>query len=625
MSTKNTLQLWTQLSKIGKFSDSYYDENIYTDLKQALVITGNFEEGLREIPAEQFLQTFFRIISPLTSMYIDILNLYERCNAKTSNENIEIEIDISKLKHVKFNAAHFTHAKESITRIKRSTQHVDLSPDGVKLLWSLPHHSRKNVPTTNESFMKWYELYYDLGVISPSTSLDFKSIISDSPIKAQLYAVYLFWLELAAYYKSFQATYDKSFHTPRGIWLKKYDELDKNSEKYNHDILRQETDYILGSTLGRLYYIAENYKFFSPDEQEETRNILTEFNKFIKISDDYVETIICELKNFFSLPVWKHRHELYSVWVFVKMIEKIPDKYISFNVQDNALVFSYSGELLASTIINDIQLDIWTELRTNAIMPLIGKGRKKAIQPDYSIVCGCPSNAENSIIVIECKQYKQPNITNFKQAITDYAKNRPKAKVLLTDYGNFDPQKLITQTTISNERYQVFTMCRPELESSTQLSSTVWKLICQYAGIYFTLEDTANFTLHWGKNPQDLDLHLLFKPEQAIEMHQSCSYCNSMEGTTYSGDVRNGCGPEEISIHKWQKGIYELWVNNYSQTPLLAQSNATVTILFTGTKKRTFTIECPKEGDSQWWHLLSINTHNCTIEIINELKTFTHN
>ena len=604
MNTIDTLQLWTQLSNMGNFSDSYYDKNICADLKKTLAITGNFEEGLQKISPEQVLQAFFQIISPLTSMYTDILNLYERCGADATNNNIEIEIDVNKLNHTRFNVTHFTHAKTCITRIKQSVQYVELSPEGMQLFWKLSRHAgvgwwdRDQWPV-NASFRKWCDLYKSR-LYYPSVQLDFESVIADLPIKESLHTVYIFWTELSNYYKS-------TVH-----------EKPRNPNRWY-----PESDGVLGTALLTLYYIAENWQSFSFDKKTEIKTVLDEFKKFIKNTYQYIETALDEIGHFLSLPVWKHRHELYSVWVFIKMIEKIPNEYLTFNVQNNVLVFSYSGKQLASITINGIQMDIWTELRTNTIVKPIGKSRKKAIQPDYSIVYGCPSKAEDSIIVIECKQYKQPNTTNFKHAIIDYANNRPKAKVLLTDYGNFNSQKLITQLIIPKERYQLFTMCRPELESSTQLSSTVWELVCQHAGIDFTLEDTALFTLRWEKNPQDLDLHLLFKPKQPMETHQTCSYRDSMSGAEYSVDIREGYGPEEIRIHKWQKGIYELWVNNYSQTPPLTQSNATVTVLFTGTKKKTFTIDCPKKGDSQWWHLLNINTHNCTIKIINEIRTFT--
>ena len=41
---------------------------------------------------------------------------------------------------------------------------------------------------------------------------------------------------------------------------------------------------------------------------------------------------------------------------------------------------------------------------------LIGNGRKKAIQPDYTLTAASAKEPDNTVVVIECKQYEKPSI-----------------------------------------------------------------------------------------------------------------------------------------------------------------------------------------------------------------------
>ncbi len=62
-----------------------------------------------------------------------------------------------------------------------------------------------------------------------------------------------------------------------------------------------------------LYYLAERYLIFSDAEKEKARKRLTEFLEAFEISDRYVEKNIQVWQEFFKLPVWEKRYEVYSI------------------------------------------------------------------------------------------------------------------------------------------------------------------------------------------------------------------------------------------------------------------------------------------------------------------------
>lgn len=258
------------------------------------------------------------------------------------------------------------------------------------------------------------------------------------------------------------------------------------------------------------------------------------------IIDGYVEKNIQVWKEFLKLPVWEKRHEVYSIWIFRRIIASFPKECVTFRINNGILIFPFSGANMASIKLNNEVFDIWTELRTQAIVTPIGKSRKNAIQPDYSIVCGDENDIQDTVVVVECKQYKKANKKNFSEAIIDYANNRPKAKVLLVDYGEIKQELIITAVKkVSKRRYDIFSKCRPQNESVAKFSETICKILYQYSYIFeVSTKYSMRFVLSWDgiSEAQDFDLYLKFIGGNKIN---ELSYrSQDIKGSKYSGDVR---------------------------------------------------------------------------------------
>jgi hypothetical protein len=108
-----------------------------------------------------------------------------------------------------------------------------------------------------------------------------------------------------------------------------------------------------------------------------------------------------------SLPVWKRREAMYSVWVCAVALLDLRPYQTSFHVKDGHLEFPFAPNKIA-TITQPEQpsrrIELWSELRTPAVN-LLGK-RKRAIQPDYRYLLIDGKKKPADVVILEWKQYK---------------------------------------------------------------------------------------------------------------------------------------------------------------------------------------------------------------------------
>lgn len=604
---ETTSNLWRLLKRMGNITDTYYDKNIIDDLKVELQITCNFETALQSISPERLLTAFFNVLAPLSEMYTDILNLFERCKANSTEDNIEIEFDTEKFGSKRLNISHFTYAKKVIKEIKKLCQRTILSDDSMEYLLDISSIGEFRVPDVhNESYKKWDSEYMEgYGVNEwPTIELDFENQIKSFFLHGELTKAYDFWKRLFLL---------KSIPVPRDGW---YHFLsDEYSDSYNKELLWPEVNFCLGHILRNLYLIIENYQQLSPNQQNRVREILQSFLDALKSEDGYVKELISTWIEFLKLPVWKYRYELYSIWIFSQIVLVFPDELITFHVKRGVLSFPFSATHLATLKLNKKVFEFWGELRTEAIIQPIGKSRVKAIQPDYSVVCGNGDDPMNTIIAVECKQYKKSHTKNFSETIIDYAYNRPNAMIVLADYGEINVKQIDTRLNKTiQKRTILFSKCRPDTKIASYLSNRIQGCIYNCADVFkLNTGDIACFLLYWGEEPLDLDLYLKHGEADVL-----CYNCDEVPGAEYIGDYKKGYGPEEIRVKHWNDGIYGLWVHNFSGEVSLAKSGAILLAFFKGTNQ-ILKIPCPKEGNYKWWNILRINTTQKTIEVTNQL------
>lgn len=609
MENANTKDLWDAIKKMGNFSDSYYDQGIESDVKKELRLSKN--DNLSKVQPELLFNAFFMAISPLSIMYEDILHLFEQCKANKSSKNIEIEFQSEKFSNTKFNIQHFIEARRKLEKVKTIGKRITINEEKMGNIWSLLQHNAyvDKRKIKNDSYNKWAGEYTNIENRWPETHLDFRELVDELPIRELLIKSFDCWQALLTFYRT----------TDRMKWrenIGKYSELEEK-------LLWNETDRCLLAILTSLYYFAERYSVLSSDEQKEIREQLAKFLEAFHVTNHYVEENMQAWKEFLRLPVWEKRHEVYSVWIFTKMIAAFPKEHITFHIQDETLVFPFSGACLATVTLRKETFAIWTELRTQAVVPPIGKSRKNAIQPDYSIVHGDENNIQNTDIVVECKQYKRASVKNFSEAIIDYGCNRPNAIVLLADYGEINQDRICAAVKgISRERYDVFSKCRPQNENVEKFVNTIRKVLMRDME-FFEIDSklSMQFELTWDgeEKMQDYDLYMNLKKDSVL---QEISYQKqNINGVIYSGDIQISPGREWIRVDVWDKGIYDVWVNNYTADLDFFEGNPIVTVKSKHMEKG-MEIKPQKSGSKgqNWWHILTIDMRMNIGYVVNKME-----
>lgn len=606
MRNENTYELWEKLKLMGDFGDTYYDKSLLNDMLEDMMITD--EKEICTLLPEELLRSFFKVISPLSFMYEDILSLFEQCKAQSSTENIEIEYKSSDSVSETFNIEHFLHAKKSLQEIQVYQNYIVLTEEQLWKLWNIRCQRNKSYDVKSIVYKEWKEQYFHNMNSWPAKKLDYEQIVNGCTIEEELLKAYSFWKALFYYYRSTEI--------PRGEWR-------RECQKREDPLLWAETDFCLNSILENLYLLAENYGELLIEEQIGIKEKLEDFIKSLKMEVIPCDVLVERWDQFLQLPVWKKRYEVYSIWIFTQMIAKFPKDKLSFNIEKGVLSFPFSGVCIAKVAYGDDIFEFWTELRTKTSVTPVGSGRKEGIQPDYSIVYGKADNPEDSIVVVECKQYKKSNTKNFSNVIIDYANNRTNAKVLLTDYGEINKEKVEGRLgAIKKERYGMFSLCRPRTKCVDDFSMEVYRLVqAKVCDGIFRNQDRILFTLIWDglQKEQDLDLYLVYRNTVEMQEIKVLSYAKAeIVEASYSGDVRECPGKEEIMVQEWNSGIYDIWVNNYTSNLHFGDCKCSLTVnnISTGENLR---IECqPIPNSKNWWHVLRANAQEGTISIINK-------
>lgn len=144
------------------------------------------------------------------------------------------------------------------------------------------------------------------------------------------------------------------------------------------------------------------------------------------------EVLIKEFLELLNLPIWSRRHELYQTWVLTQIDKALEDYKRTIHHVDGALILNFSGTHIAALETEKGRIHLWSELRSPLANP-VGEGRKGHIQPDYTLTFEPITSPSQTIVAIECKQYRKANPKNFADALIDYARGRPNAKILLVN------------------------------------------------------------------------------------------------------------------------------------------------------------------------------------------------
>ena len=657
MTTKpvqDSIKLWSSLVSSAGLDLRNYDGQIISELCDRLnlhdlskrtpkihvpkkpITPNQFEAQLTtyKVSVERLLIAFLQSIQPFSMMLVDLLGFFERSGATHTNENLLIKFDFGKnVEELDFDLNNFRTQVEGWRDIERIAKSSNLTAD---IAWQLVrifstdegqlHDSGKIPDRVNE----WISQYKE-DRSWPSGDPEVPAVPEElneefAKLSQLLHSVMATSSGLTA---SRDDLHERVLATIRNNIPQEKVLTGTSGESPVEGLWQLHSDYWPSAFLRNWWLWATN----NPNA-ETVQRVQKELNQVfdeIGVSEHAFTERIRVVEDLLRMPVWKRRHELFSVWVGCEIVSAIELFSPTVHQCEGELRFQFSGTQLATWPRSSAKTqELWAELRSPLALPR-GKGRTSAIQPDYSVSHRPITNPLTCDLVVECKQYLRSATKSFADAVVDYANGRPNARVILVNYGPIAkavephvPKGLADRVFFiadlrpdrPDARRRFAELVRERLESGARDISD--ELISSA-----TSDDSvgvfSRVTLEWSGQPEDLDLHCyVFDGESLVE--------HIFYGRTWSSDCRCGVkidtderdgGKETIAFQGTPSVDFVFAVYNFSNESPLNKSNAVVT--YSLADGRTMRFSIPKQGEGRWWHVCMSKMWQESVSVVNEI------
>ncbi|OAX56915.1 hypothetical protein A6R73_01610 [Xanthomonas translucens pv. poae] len=301
------------------------------------------------------------------------------------------------------------------------------------------------------------------------------------------------------------------------------------------------------------------------------------------------------LEDVLDLPIWRKRHELYSVWVATQ-IASFSGRAHDWILTDGVLSFSFAGADVARFQLSGGTALLRAENREETDLQLKGSGRKHAVQPDYTVYREHAGQRRDAGLVVECKHYRIAARRSFEHAIWDYTLAHPKARVLLVNYTKIGEITLPSHGTFSEAYGEV----RPSGSGMAPFGEQV-----RYAFVVMdedskVLGGKASIQLHWDDGG-DLDLHVV-RRRGGVRTAVSFSSRGTLFGDPWmelKEDRQSSPASEEVNISKTEGDVFEVYVHRYhGEWP----SSQFFVEIESGRGRKCFFPPDEQPG-ADWWHV----------------------
>ena len=638
--------VWAFLKQSAGINLDRYDKDLPNELFESLrssfsdPTATDLDSLLKSnaVSVEEFLVAFFRVVQPFADMMVDLLRLFEEAAANQGKLNLAVRFNFEKdLPPLEFDLEHFRRWQESWQRVA-GTYLANLWNSNS--LWQLNGLLRSmDARVRNPRMQQWLADYYkgnnrrgqwpDVEPPSPRSGIP--------ELDAPLARVWKVWLTVVRQSKRYGPDRERlnrlCFGENRIGRSESHPKQDQ--EPWPLELLGGlDSDHWAASLAQGAYSKAEAIsELAEPKRSREADALnqkLTELLSSLQVVEVEGESLQRTLQDFLNLPIWKQRHELYSAWISTQIVNALREQGVEIHCFEGQLLFEFKGTHLATIGTFHPNLHLMAELRSPLAAPR-GAGRKRAIQPDYSLITSPITSPECSVLEVECKQYLAASKQKFADALTDYANGRPNAQIVLVNYGPVTKSILDEVDAGVRDRTHVIGLMRPRSKPSQSEFAELVKeavlkrfsplpvrrpvsplLQTQHGGM------AGQIVLCWESMPKDLDLHLkILHSGQAFEV--SFSTMGSISGDPWAildHDIRDGRGSETIQIARWLDGTYHCAVHNYSGDVSLAGCDAKLTVML---GKQELLIECPTSGAGDWWDAFSYSPITGKLEIFNRI------
>ncbi len=499
MPLKTAAELWNSLNSGGRLAPKSHDRQFIADLRAQLHIPALQDVGAylkqHDVDITTFLIAVLNALQPFSMMLTDIYEMFTQGGVSRSNEQLLIEFDFNEGDKLSFDADAFRRARNAIENLHNVVAQRAYKPEdliaisrGLQTAFAETlgiERARAAIaaPIASNQATAWInniDWPYQTPAPLPTGAIT-------DPLSQALLPVATMVDELCR--RTGRYTSQGDLRSARRDDEPQMSERAPIRQWSESTLAHAQDDHIARFQLLRMlwYYqrVPQSHRGVLADRVEALVNAHSEL---VAAKASYHD-----LEDLLDLPIWKHRSQLYSIWLVTlikREVEQGGERFQLVGV-NNCLTFAFSPTHVANLHVGNDVLELMAELRVAAQgIALMGTGRKENIQPDYSLLQRRADGSHCIIYVLEAKQYARANTRNFNQALRDYAKLNTEALVALANYGpvpTSQPQKLLELCRQAgdvnvSERCEAFACVTPtNADSARQLRKHLRRAITDYA------------------------------------------------------------------------------------------------------------------------------------------------
>lgn len=422
---RDPVAAWQYLCDFGGIEldgrDEGLDKRIHNRLDPSLPC---LEDALAAASMEAFAQAFFHSIHPYVEMFRNILDFFEHSEATQGESQWTLQVD-----EIDIDLEHFRTwlaACDALAKMEIQVPAIDS-----KAVWELLRTLGQPIgDELRNSFSKgslnvandvraWVSAYNSDKYLPLPESLVPPACPEELWKSASIaLAALQRLLDLGMTPSSLNDIYDNS------IPLDPSDALDFRT------IAQNETDLWLRSFVVAL---SSAGTLLSDSELAAVGAELEEFTDKFPMRPLQVDVAISDLESILSLPIWKKRYDLYSVWIATEVIRSLDGHDIEIHHDNGRIAFAFKETLVATIHSPPGPFRLISERRIPLENPQ-GEGRKEGVQPDHGLWM-VTHGAEVCKMAIEVKHYKNSAKAKFLDVFEDYARALPHSDVYLVNHG----------------------------------------------------------------------------------------------------------------------------------------------------------------------------------------------